>query len=314
MAPRTVSEPVLARHRFVVPTYSLHQVDNVQRLAATAAVVGLDPVIVANSAASAAALARNPATISLGYNTGFGGAAAQVALGEFETIVLCNDDLVIGEPAMRALRIALDEAPKTSIIGFLPAADPRVLPQPGVGGVLALVSGFSVVTRRIAARGVRRHHGLGLGLAPSTARPLPVGLGFPFVCVAVTRRAWEILGGFDARFPLYFEDADLLARAQLHPTVEVSVALLDVVHAQSATSRTQLSHILPLMATGARNHLQIHCGMRRTTAAAIVTAGLVARSLGWVPLRADRAMEWRAVRRAIAATWSSEPPPLPPWE
>ncbi len=144
------------------------------------------------------------------------------------------------------------------------------------------------------------------------AGPLAEGLGFPFICVGITRKAWDTLGGFDARFPLYFEDTDLLTRAH-QADIPVRVAVGDCTHVRTSTGRTVLPYILPLMAVGARNYLQFHHRMPRVAAAGLVTGGLAIRTVCWLPVRPDRRSELRGIVRAVAAVWSRRPSPMPPW-
>ena len=98
--------------------------------------------------------------MSTGANTGYGGAATLVAERvEFDTMVLCNDDLVFTDASMEALRTAVgahrDEA---AIIGFLPRERPGIVPLPGAGGVVSVVSGLAGATR---SRRERKAGGIG---------------------------------------------------------------------------------------------------------------------------------------------------------
>ena len=91
------------------------------------------------------------------------------------------------------------------------------------------------------------------------------------------------------------------------------VAVGDCTHVRTSSGRTVLPFILPLMAVGARNYLQVHRGLPRAAAAGLVTAGLLARTVCWLPIRPDRGSELRGIVRAVAATWSRRPTPMPPW-
>ena len=301
---------------FVVPTYAVGQVENVLRTTRLAASHGFSPVIVCNSAKTAELLAADPIARSVGDNMGYGGAAALVApTVEFETMILCNDDLVFTDAAMGALRSAVGclGHDGDAIMGFLPRDRPLIIRIPGVLGLIGLVSGLSAVSRRRLERQARRVCNIDRTTAGNDAQPLPDGFGFPFVCIAFTRGAWDGLGGFDARFPLYFEDTDLLTRAHRSGTVQVSVALGDCTHLHSATARTVLPYIVPLMSVGARNYLQVHRRLPRTVAAILVTTALVIRAAFWVPVRPDRRTELQAVLLAVAAAWSPRHPRMPPW-
>ena len=91
------------------------------------------------------------------------------------------------------------------------------------------------------------------------------------------------------------------------------VAAGDCTHVRTSSGRTVLPYILPLMAVGARNYLQVHRGLSRAAAAVLVTGGLLARTVCWLPIRPDRRSEFRGILRAVAATWSRRPTPMPPW-
>ena len=182
------------RDVFVLPTYAAGQLGNARRTASLAADHGFRPVIVCNSAGASAALADEPWALSTGANTGYGGAAALVADSvEFDAIVLCNDDLVFTVASMKAFRTAVgDHRDEAAIIGFLPGERPGIVPLPGAGGVVSVVSGLAGATRS------RRERSAG-GTAPGAghadgAQPLGDELGFPFVCVGITRKAWDALG------------------------------------------------------------------------------------------------------------------------
>lgn len=298
----------------VLPTYAEAQAANVRTTARLALAHGLRPVVVCNSVAAAAELEQEDWAVSRQGNTGYGGAANAVAVEhDFESLVICNDDLVFTEPAMEALARAADLAPPGAVVGFLPGDDPRLQPQPGLGGVLALVSGLSALTRRYEARRLRRKGVQATPAQDTGVRELPEGVGFPFVCVIITRPAWDVLGGFDTRFPLYFEDVDMLARAHRSGRVRVMTATGPCRHRRSATSRTVLGNILPLMAFGARNYLHVHRGLPTAVASAWVTLGLLCRAVCWLPFRRERRTEADAVLRSLRAVWSSEAPPMPPW-
>jgi hypothetical protein len=301
---------------FVIPVYTTGQLLNVRRTTDLAARQGFTPVVVCNSQATATALANDPLSMSIGRNTGYGGAANLVAERyDFDTILLCNDDLVFTEPGMKLLHAGVTQLSLTggaAILGLLPKERTRITPIPTVPVTLALVSGFSTVTRRYAERRAVRNL-QNVSLDPSHDPVLlGDGLAFPFVCVALTRKAWDQLGRFDDRFPLYFEDTDILARASKE-AIPVHVALGECTHNSSSSSRTVVPYIVPLMAVGARNYLRLHRRVSSLMASCLVTVALVARALGWVPLRRDRLTELRAVARAIVAVWSSQSTAMPPW-
>jgi GT2 family glycosyltransferase len=302
---------------FVIPTYSGNQIGNAKEIARMAAESGFQPVIVCNGARAASALSGHPYALSSGENTGYGGAADLVAERmQFDTLVLCNDDMSFTSGAMRALRSAvnrLDLNDRASVMGFLPSRGTRVFPLPTVFGVIALVSGLSAITRRLGNRHLRCSFSLPPVSPGGDDKQLPRGLAFPFVCVAITRKAWDALDGFDSRFPLYFEDMDVLARAHRSDAVGVSVAVGDCAHSLSSSTRTVLPYALPLMSIGARTYLQLHHEVSRVFACALVTAGLALRIVLWLPVRPNRKSELSGILRSMRAVWSLRDTAMPPW-
>jgi GT2 family glycosyltransferase len=298
----------------IIPVYSLAQLDNAKHTATLGAERGFVPVIVCNSAKVALALANDAYSLSVGRNTGFGGAARVVAATHpFGALILCNDDLRFTEAGMSNLadsiaNVSTDDA---IVMGFLPQSDARISSLPNIFGVLTRVSGLSAL-----------HHGR--QNAPVQSAPADVRLsraprtlygtdGFPFVCVVITRPAWDQLEGIDARFPLYFEDTDFLFRAHRSGIVRVCVACGECSHDHSATAREVLEYIVPLMCAGARNYLVFHCGLSRKAAGAVIAMALLVRIIVWAPLRPNRRMEVRAAMRALGSLATDRPTPMPPW-
>jgi N-acetylglucosaminyl-diphospho-decaprenol L-rhamnosyltransferase len=282
-----------------------------------AAEQGFKPIIVCNAASTAAALSDNPFALSPGVNTGYGGAAALAANSvDFRTMVVCNDDMTFADGAMNALHSAatrLGTSDQAAIMGYLPLRKPRIVPLPRVCEVVAQISGLSAITDRRKAAHIRRQFQLPPLSQDGDDKLLPENLAFPFACVVITHGAWQQLGGFDARYPLYFEDMDLLARAHQNSSVHVSVALGDCVHSHSASTRTVLPYALPLMSLGANNYLQVHCRLPKAMSGVLITAGLVVRAVCCLPIRPDRVAHLQGIVRSIQPLWSSRPIPLPPW-
>jgi hypothetical protein len=302
---------------FVIPSYSDGQTENALHLAEIAAEHGFTPVIVCNGARTTSALANSSHALFPGTNTGYGGAANFVAQDrDFDTLVLCNDDLFFTSGAMRTLRSAVDRlnsVSRPSIMGFLPQVRPRVFPIPSFLGVIAIVSGLSALTGRLRAKQSQRRHSLPPTAVVGEDEVLPEGWAFPFVCVAITRKAWDVLGGFDTRFPLYFEDMDVLARAHRAVSLRVSFAIGDCAHSRSSSTRAVLPYALPLMSVGGRNYLELHCNVPKAIANVLITSALAIRIMFWLPIRPNRKAEVAGIVRSVRSVWSSQPTPMPPW-
>lgn len=130
-------------------------------------------------------------------NVGFAaGANLGATFGEADLLLFLNPDAVIGEADLRRLVSALETDPATAAVG------PRLLhgdaeqrpswPFPSPAATWA---------EALAVHRLRRHS------AADGAVPFVVG-----ACLLVRRRAFEELGGFDERFWLYGEEADLCRR------------------------------------------------------------------------------------------------------
>lgn len=146
-------------------------------------------------------------------NVGFGPAVNQaVAALATDHLLLVNPDAVLEPGAADALLDAAAAHPEAGLLGgrALRAGGQtdwttaRRLPT--VRWTAALAVGLAPVLRRLA------------GIEPEVPRrfrsdeqtPVPMLSG---VLLLIDRQAWELLGGFDPRFLLYGEDADLCARA-----------------------------------------------------------------------------------------------------
>ncbi|MFP7833519.1 glycosyltransferase family 2 protein [Marisediminicola sp. LYQ134] len=152
-------------------------------------------------------------------NLGFGGGMnvgvdTAKALGH-TTFLLLNPDAVIDSVSLRALVERIDE-------DDLVLASPIVTRPDGsswfAGSDLYLDDG--------RVRSARRRHEV------PGARTMPWLSG---ACLVISLRLWELIGGFDDRYFLYWEDIDLSRRVLAHGgTVEV-VETATAIHAEGGT-------------------------------------------------------------------------------
>ena len=153
-------------------------------------------------------LARQP------LNVGFAaGVNAGLRLGRAPRVLLLNPDCVLREDSLPALHAELDAHPACAIAG------PRVLNEDGtvqgsVRGDPTLLTGLfgrtSLLARwfpgsSIARRNVRT-------LAPDTGTRSDAVDWVSGACMLARRDVIEAAGGFDERYFLYWEDADLCRR------------------------------------------------------------------------------------------------------
>jgi N-acetylglucosaminyl-diphospho-decaprenol L-rhamnosyltransferase len=142
-----------------------------------------------------AQVVRNP------RNRGFAAAANQGArLGNGDLVLFLNPDAAIREPDLRRLVAALEGDPRLFAVG------PR-LRHPDGGEQRAWWPFPSAAATWAEALGLRRLWPPRAGA--DGAVPFVVG-----ACMLVRRRQFEALGGFDERFWLYGEEADLCYRAR----------------------------------------------------------------------------------------------------
>jgi len=131
-------------------------------------------------------------------NLGFGGGvnlgAAAAFRGGAEAILILNPDATIDAESVDRLRSRVAADPLTLVSPVVRHPDGRVWFG---GSDLHLRSGSLASTRRRA-----------------TLRPGPVETWLSGACLLVSRRLWRLVGGFDERYFLYWEDVDLSHRVR----------------------------------------------------------------------------------------------------
>jgi GT2 family glycosyltransferase len=180
--------------------------------------VSFEVIVVDNASAdgSAAAIADEFPQMKLirsATNLGFARAnnlAAKRAEGRY--LLLLNSDTEALEGAIEALVNFADRHPQAGIVGgrtFF--ADGCLNPtscwrQPSLWSLLCLGTGLTSVFRRSRLFDPESYGRWGR----DTARRVDIVSG---CCLLIRRELWESLGGFDERFFMYAEDADLCLRA-----------------------------------------------------------------------------------------------------
>lgn len=234
--------------------------------------------VVCNSAASARVAVRLALPHrDVAENLGFGRAANAMASGDRRgtaAILILNDDTDLSDLDSERLHASITRAAGPNIV-LCGRPDDEVA-TPGILGVLARVSGTWALRR----------------LLPSGLR----GRTSPFHAVLVGWEAWDRLGGFDTdRFPLYYEDADFIRRAEA-AGIDVHVNDFGVAHVGSQTSREHPA-LVEVSSFGALNYMSSQLGVNPRVATALIRAALVVRIA--TSTARGRLAESRASARAL---------------
>lgn len=265
--------------------------------------VPLEVVVVDNGSAqpTQAVLDRWQTQVNVhrsGTNLGFGrGCNLGVELAAGSRIVLLNPDAVVRPGCIDALSRALDEHPGAGIIGGRTLRPDGTLEPSSCWGAPTLWSMFCFATGlSTALHGSRLFDPESLGhWQRDTDREVDIVTG---CLLAVGRDTWDRLGGFDERFFMYGEDADLSLRAHalgFRPRITPEA---EAIHAVGISSGRK-AHKNRLLFTGKATLARTHWSRSRTrTGLALLWAGVAVRALGelvlrapepaWRPLVADR--------------------------
>jgi len=195
-------------------------------------------------------------------NRGYG-AAANLAIASCAApaILLLNSDTEIEPGAVPALGRYLAEHPAAAIVGpriVNPdgSLQPSTLANPSAADMLMGDTGLHLLVRRLPAvreRFLRTW-------AHDRARAVPWVTG---AALAIRRDAFEAVGGFDERYFMYYEEADLCRRLA-HAGYETHFApVTTVVHARSASTHQQPVAMRREWLVSYRRYLATH-GTRRS--------------------------------------------------
>jgi len=231
-------------------------------------------------------------------NLGFGRACnLGVSLSAAPRIVLLNPDAVVRPGCIEALDHALDRYPRAGIVGGRTLRPDGALEPSSCWGGPTLWSLFCfAVGLSTALRGSRLFDPESLGSWPrDTEREVDIVTG---CLLAIERTTWDRLGGFDGRFFMYGEDADLSLRARamgFRPRITPAAVAVHAVGASSDRKANKNQLLMTGKATLARG---LWAGPRARVALAMLVTGVVVRALGelvmrvqqpaWRPLIADR--------------------------
>ena len=266
-------------------------------------VVPFEVVVVDNGSdeATRAVLERWSSQATVHYseeNLGFGrgcNLAATIAGGS--RIVLLNPDAIALPGCIDALDRALDRHPQAGIVGGRTLRPDGAVEPSSCWGGPTLWSWFCFATGLSTAfHGSRLFDPEALGgWARDTEREVDIVTG---CLLAIERTTWERLGGFDERFFMYGEDADLSLRARalgFRPRITPDA---EAVHAVGVSSGRK-AHKNRLLMTGKATLARLHWPAGRAgVGVGLLATGVLLRALGeivtraeqpaWLPLARDR--------------------------
>jgi GT2 family glycosyltransferase len=171
-------------------------------------------------------------------NVGFGAACnagARAAPGAAWLLFL-NADVVLDRDVVATLLAAAARYPKAAVLGprfTFPGGRTQssIRGDPTRIALLHQHTGFRYL--RIGRFAYSEYKSPLLGAVPQESCTVPVTLG---ACMLIDAAAFRALGGFDERYFLYFEEADLQRRARDAGRVVVHVPRAHVVHEGGASS------------------------------------------------------------------------------
>ena len=200
---------------------------------------GLEIIVVDNEGGPTPKLPAGIRLIRNPTNEGFGQAAnrgMEAAGGDL--IALVNPDSLVGPGFFERMRDFFERCPAAGI------AAPKILDADGdlqlsarreVGPLSAVLGRTSFLTRMFPnSPAVRRM----FPILEETAEPTPVDW-VSGACMVLRREVVERTGGFDERFFMYFEDADLCRRTREAGWLVCYLPNLQVVHLTGRSSRSR---------------------------------------------------------------------------
>lgn len=282
--------------RVVIPSL-LGDTSRLASMCDAASRAGASPVIIANSAYLYGQLADSAIPfITSRRNDGFAASVVMGAEGDWDWLVILNDDLEFDQDDLSSCLSAscLDAFDPATIVHFGNEAARHI---PSRLGVLFNVSLLSNVVRKALSRWARSD---GRNSYKS------------FSAVAIGRQAWDRVDGIDTRYPFTYEDADFVRRAR-ERGVRVTDIRTSIVHLHSQTGLQFATAVLPVATWSALEYLTKWFG-RRTLHRWLLVLALGVR----VPIAAVTASERRKQIRAVAnsarALITDTQPSLPKWE
>lgn len=269
--------------------------DHLERCLASLAAHAADaPVIVVDNASSDGSEARasrrpNVTVIRNHTNTGFAAAVNQgvAAAAEGAPVLLLNPDCQLTAGAAGELERELDAHPECAIVAPL-VLDEDGTVQGSVRGdptILTGLFGRTTWLTRMLPNSWAAKRNVQTGRAPeTTSRTADWVSG---ACMLLRRAPFDAVGGFDERYFLYWEDADLCRRLRAHGHTIRYAPAAAVTHAGGASSRSARALSIRAFHRSAFIYYRTHVARTPLT-----------RALGWLLLTAR--CQWKLAASGAA--------------
>jgi GT2 family glycosyltransferase len=230
-----------------------------------------------------ATLVRNP------VNVGFGRAVNQAAAASTAPLLLImNPDCRLVPGSVAALRAVVDAEPSCAVVG------PRILDPDGAvqgsargdpdmltglfgrtGRLRGLIPSLQVARRNVVVEDAIR----------SGQRSVVVDW-VSGACMLVRREAFSAVGGFDERYFLYWEDADLCRRLRSRGFQVRYVPGATAVHQVGRSSRTSRASSIRAFHDSAYLYYATHVASGTFNPKRLVARAMLSARCGWKMLRA----------------------------
>lgn len=278
----------------------------------SAMAAGLDAVVVDNASADDTiqrlmnlgsphlSVLENP------VNVGFGAAANRGAgAAEAQTLIFLNSDAVLSRSAAEAIVTEVDRwrgraivAPRLVSVdgtvqrsaGLLPAPGDQIARALGLHAIARWIGRIPIVGELLERSPMGREYA-----TAETATELMSTNMVSGACFAIGREAFMELGGFDERFFMYFEDADLCRRA-MRAGMAVRFMPDAVVEHIGGASSSEDYHFSPRHARSLRQYMEKWYGGPGATVVFMVL---------WLRMLAFTLSMHRDAFKARAALWAA---------
>ena len=284
--------------RVVIPSL-LGEVKHLSDICEAALKAGASPVVVANGRSLFEELRSTQVPhVTSRTNGGFAASVALGAEGDWDWLVILNDDIQF-DPRDLTAWLSPQSLAALEPATIIHLDDEPARKVPTVLGVLLSVSLIANVARTLT----RRQDG-------PAAKPETTYRSFS--AVAIARDAWDKLGGLDSRYPFAYEDADFMRLAH-RENVRVASVSTSIVHLHSQTGGRFVTAVLPVATWSALAYLTKWYGQRNLHRVLLVLALCVRTPIAALTMRGP-VTQLRAIAIAARALVLDRQPSLPRWD